>query len=147
MKTKLMMSMVASVVLMMSGCGGGGTTAAPQAIECSGILDSATNLYILDNGSPDIPNWQAANDACSAMSGGACSGWRLPTLAEFQAAYDNHTFDANGTNNLHWTREYWASDVTGSGEHGCFAIDANLSLGCSDNAPISYTCVVDNPNQ
>ena len=146
MKTKLLVAVCASALFMM-GCGGGGGSGgnlSTQLPVCSDILDSATNLYIYDNGSPDIPNWQDANTSCNALAASGCGDWRLPTLAEMQGIYNNSTFDSNLS---HWTYEYWASDDNGSsgpGYHGCFDVDGNTTLECSDNAPISYSCVHEN---
>lgn len=136
MKTNLLMAVYASAMLLMAGCGGNNNV----PTECSDIKDTATNLFIYDNSSPDIPSWQDADNACNALSVNNCGDWRLPTLAEMQAIYDNNTFTISLA---HWTYEYWASDIgsTGAGYHGCFDVNGGLILDCADNAPISYSCV------
>lgn len=122
-------------MFLMVGCGGNNNV----PTECSDIQDTATNLFIYDNSSPDIPSWQDANNACNALNVNNCGDWRLPTLAEMQDIYDNNTFNSSLA---HWTFEYWASDPGSTiGYHGCFDIDGNTTFECDDIAPISYSCV------
>ena len=133
--TTLTLGLASAIVLFMNACSGNNNNSTGVY---SNIQDSATNLYIWDNQSPTVNSWQDAFNQCDTLVLNACSGWRLPTSAEMQTISNNGTYN---TTLAHWTGEYWSNDAASAGAHDCFVVDGNTVLECSDNAPISYSCV------
>jgi hypothetical protein len=107
------------------------------------VLDTRTNLMwaAKDNGS-DV-NWHEAKSYCENYRGGGYNNWRMATIDELSALYDENEgyetpmyYDAYITSFIQLSSCcMWSSDTRGSNEAAYFSFQSNMRIWMAQSEP------------